>query len=45
MLRGLILSLVFQLAHIIEDAQMPLPDKKDRYYEKYMGNSPTAYYS
>ena len=24
---GLILSLVFQLAHIIEDAQMPLPDK------------------
>tara|TARA_B100000767_G_C19778335_1_gene544228 strand:- start:6106 stop:7206 length:1101 start_codon:yes stop_codon:yes gene_type:complete len=25
---GLILSLVFQLAHIIEDAQMPLPDKK-----------------
>ena len=25
---GLILSLVFQLAHIIEDAQMPLPDKE-----------------
>lgn len=25
---GLILSLVFQLAHIIEDAEMPLPDKK-----------------
>tara|TARA_B100000780_G_scaffold86812_1_gene59689 strand:+ start:10325 stop:11419 length:1095 start_codon:yes stop_codon:yes gene_type:complete len=24
---GLILSLVFQLAHIIEDTQMPLPDK------------------
>ena len=25
---GLILSLTFQLAHVIEDAQMPLPDKK-----------------
>ncbi|MFQ3349485.1 MAG: linoleoyl-CoA desaturase [Candidatus Arcticimaribacter sp.] len=25
---GVILSLVFQLAHIIEDAQMPLPDKE-----------------
>lgn len=25
---GLILSLVFQLAHIIEDTQMPLPDKE-----------------
>jgi hypothetical protein len=25
---GLILSLTFQLAHVIEDAEMPLPDKE-----------------
>jgi linoleoyl-CoA desaturase len=26
---GLILSLVFQLAHVIEDAEMPMPDKEN----------------
>ena len=25
---GLILSLVFQLAHVMDDAEMPVPDKK-----------------
>ena len=41
---GLILSLVFQLAHVIEDAEMP----RSRHFwnnEKHLGDSPTSHYS
>jgi linoleoyl-CoA desaturase len=40
---GLILSLIFQLAHITEDVVMPLPDNTGT-YEKYVGYSPTVYH-
>ena len=36
---GLILSLVFQLAHVIGEADMPLPDEKTGNLKKFMGSS------
>ena len=35
---GLILSVIFQLAHVMDEADMPLPDE-DGNSKKYMGNT------
>ena len=37
---GLILSIVFQLAHVMDEAEMPMPET-DGTYEKHMGHSST----